>query len=251
MKKILTILMVAFASLTGYAQEEEKIDASKPTNFYTLMDNQVEFSPGSNQVGYRASIMYSPAEKHLFMGELPILYNTQTKAGGVGDVRFRYFYLSHKDYSKTIGAFGPSIDVFAPTGDAEKGLGTGRFIVSPGLTAGIMVADWIQFFPVLSYMYQSKKINGAPQVRESIPMPDDREMHGMSFQVITPIVFSERFFTMITPIYQLPDFRHGTTNVACEFLAQYKVSEKMQLSGFYKQDQRLGGTARIGLTFFL
>ncbi|GJM63320.1 hypothetical protein [Persicobacter diffluens] len=251
MKKLfLSVLMLVFAFQVFAQDQEAAIDASKPTNFYTLLDNQLEYNAGSQQVGYRASIMYSPREKHLLMGELPILHNLNSKFTGLGDIRMRYFYLPHKDYSKVLGAFGPSIDVYAPTGDFNKGLGSGRWIVAPGITAGILVTDWISFFPVLSYMYQSQRMVATDP--ESVKkFGDPREMHGMSFQLITPIVFSERFFSMITPVIQMPDFRNGQTNLACEFMAQYALTPKAQISGFYKTDQRMGNIFRLGMTFYL
>ncbi|MBD0405287.1 hypothetical protein [Flammeovirga sp. EKP202] len=143
-----------------------------------------------------------------------------------------------------MGAFGPSIDVYSPTGNVDKGLGTGRWVVAPGLTLGVMAFERIQFFPIISYQYMSEK---AGQINEN---GENTAMHGMTFQVITPIVLSQKMYMQVTPIVQLPDFRYATTNFACEVLVAYSLKEKLQLSGFYKADQTYGQTFRVGTTIF-
>ena len=65
----------------------------------------------------------------------------------------------YKNYEKFVGAFGPSIDIFVPTGKIEDGLGSDRWIISPGFTVGLMASDMIQFFPILSYQYAGKPVS--------------------------------------------------------------------------------------------
>ncbi|OHX67346.1 hypothetical protein NH26_13840 [Flammeovirga pacifica] len=242
-KKILALLTLLIWGNYIYAQEEEVIDASKPTNFYSQMDIQFEHAGSNDQYGLRNSFIIAPSEKHLVLGELPILHNTKTGATGIGDVRLRYFYLPYKNYDKLIGAFGPSIDVYAPTGNVDKGLGNGRWVVAPGLTLGVMAFEKVQFFPIISYQYMS-------EVAGQVDMAGNTAMHGMTFQVVTPIVFNPKMYMQVTPIVQLPDFRHAHTNLACEILLAYSIREKMQLSGFYKADQTYGQTFRLGTTIF-
>lgn len=70
-----------------------EIDASKPTNFYSLLDNILEFSsrPDENVMGFRGKITYAPSESHLVLAEVPLLYNSRTKKFGVGDPRASKF----------------------------------------------------------------------------------------------------------------------------------------------------------------
>jgi hypothetical protein len=133
MNKLILLLIASLSistSLTFGQDAETEIDASKPTNFYTMLDNTLENtnSPGQNVMGYRGKLMYAPSEAHLILGELPLLYNDRTEKFGVGDIRARYFYLPYKNYDKLFGAFGPSIDIFAPTGNFENGIGSIRLI---------------------------------------------------------------------------------------------------------------------------
>ena len=243
-------LLFALITFSAIAQNEEtKIDASKPTNFYTLLDNTIEntFSPNQNVMGYRGKLMYAPSESHLILGELPLLYNDRTEKFGLGDIRVRYFYLPYKNYDKLFGAFGPSIDVFTPTGKFEDGLGSGRLTISPGLTAGIMVADWIQFFPILSYQYASKP------VYDNVPEELNNSMHGITFQVITPIVFTDKFFMQLTPIYRMNNISDERQDrFIAEAIAVYTLAPKLQISGFFNGNftDKIYQTS-VGLTVFL
>jgi len=103
------LLLLFFCSTASlYAQEEKQIDASKPTNFYSYLNNALEFisrEKNGNLIGYRANITYSPSERHLILGEVPLQYNLQKGKVGFGDIRARYFYLPYKNYEKFFGAF--------------------------------------------------------------------------------------------------------------------------------------------------
>jgi len=181
------------------------------------------------------------------LGELPLLYNNQTLKFGVGDIRVRYFYLPYKNYDKFVGAFGPSVDVFMPTGKFENGLGSGRWVISPGFTIGLMAAERIQFFPIISYQYSSKPVYDNP------PPVADKAEHGITFQVITPVVFSDKFFMQITPIFKMNDISNEKKDrFIQELLANYTLSSKLQLSAFYNGNFTDNiHTFSIGLTVFL
>ena len=228
-KIALIITWTCIAVLETRSQDTE-IDASKPTNFYSLLDNTLEWvsSPEMNIYGYRGKLMIAPSEFHLILGELPLLYNDVSAKFGIGDIRARYFYLPYKNYEKFFGSFGPSIDIYVPSGSREDGLGTGRWTIAPGVTAGLMLADWIQFFPILSYQYSSKPVGS------SVPEAMNKAMHGITFQLRTPVVFSPKFFMQIVPKYQMNDIGdENRDRYVQEILAVYSIAPKLQISGFY------------------
>ncbi len=249
MKTNILALVFLVISVGVFAQDDGKIDASKPTNFYSLLDNTLEntSSPGQNVFGYRGKIMFAPSEAHLILGELPLMYNTRTEKFGLGDIRVRYFYLPYKNYEKVFGAFGPSLDLFAPTGSFENGLGSGRWTISPGLTAGLMVADWIQFFPIISYQFASKP------VYDNVPAALDKSVHGLTFQVLTPVVFSEKFFMQLTPIYRMNNLSDERQDrFVAEATAVYSIAPKLQLSAFWNGNFKdKVHQVSAGLTVFL
>ena len=232
-----------------YAQEaEETIDASKPTNFYSFLDNTVEYTttPSASLFGYRGVMTITPGDKHQIFAELPLLYNTKTEKFGISDIRGRYFYLPYKNYDNFFGAFGPSVDIYAPTGSYSNGLGTGRWILSPGVMAGLMVSEQVQFFPVLSYQYQSKILESVPE--NTI----NQEQHGITLQLITTLAFIDNSFFQVTPIYQLNDITEERKDrYVQEVLFAYFFAEKQQVSFFFRgnfQDDIY--TVRAGYTLF-
>ncbi len=248
MKKLGITFLFLLLLCVGYAQEA--IDASKPTNFYTQINTQLEYNAresGGNIIGYRGELIYAPSEAHLLLVELPLLYNDQSTKFGLGDVRARYFFLPYKNYDKFVGAFGPSIDVFAPTGSFENGLGSSSWLIQPGITVGLMVADWIQMFPILSYQHTTKPGTNL------IPEANKLEQNGISFQIITPIIFSDKLFAQVTPIYTASNINNDRTDrYIQEVFMQYAMKPKLQASLFWRgvlEDK--DHTLRIGLVAFL
>jgi len=242
----LTALVLLAAAASASAQEEA-IDSSKPTNFYTFLENNLEYadSPGQKVYGYRGNLTYAPSAAHLVLAEVPLLYNDRTSKFGLGDLRARYFWLPYKNYDRLLGAFGPSLDVFAPTGSFENGLGSSRWVLSPGVTVGLMAADWIQFFPILSYQYQSKP--GSDLVA------DQTDRKGYTFQVIVPIVFNEALFAQVTPVFQANDLGDDRYDrYVQEVTLVWTMAPKRQLSFFYRGNfEDEVHMFRLGYTLFL
>jgi len=242
----LPLLLIFTFQIVSFSQE---IDASKPTNFYTFLDNTLELteSPNQNVFGYRGNLTYAASAAHLILGELPILYNDRTQKFGLGDIRARYFWLPYKDYSQFVGTLGLSVDLFVPTGSFADGLGTSSWVISPGVMVGLMAAEWIQFFPILSYQYVSKPTT------DVIPNDQKNTRNGLTFQVIIPVVFSPVFFMQLTPILSRNDFDDEKSDrFAQEIFASYSIEEKLQLTGFFRgnfKDEVY--TYRLGLTVFL
>jgi len=233
-KRLLPLLGFLYMScLSLSAQDAKQIDASKPTNFYSYLNNSLEFisrEKNGNLVGYRANITYSPSERHLFLGEIPLQYNLTKGKFGPGDMRVRYFYLPYKNYEKFFGAFGPSIDIIAPAGKVSNGIGTGRWIVAPGLAAALMFSDWFQVFPVLSYQYMSK-----PVYSDTTAVNDP--INGITLQFIAVLAVSQKAFFAITPTMN-EHFLKGTGAFSYiqEVSFGYMVSPKGQLSAYFKGD---------------
>ncbi len=242
---ILFLIVISFMQETSAQDAVEEIDASKPTNFYSSLDNSLEYS-NANVYGYRGNLTFALSESHLLLAEVPLLYNEKTEYFGIGDLRARYFFLPYKNYDKLFGAFGPSLDVFVPTGNVDKGIGTGSWVISPGITIGL-VADWIQVFPIISYQYVSKSST------KLIPEDQKKEAHGLSMQAIVPIIISDKFFISVTPVYRLNNFSDTKQDrFVQQFAAVYALAEKMQLSAYFSNNSKDEiFVYRLGLTVFL
>ena len=147
-------------------------------------------------------------------------------------MRFRYFLVPYRDYSKFLGSFGASLDVILPTGKFEDGLGTSSWRFSPGLMFGLILnqSQTISAFPVISYIYTTKPTSNL--------IPEDlREVdHGINFQVISSFVLSDDAFLLITPIYDLKDLkdeREDEFSVEIESVFDI-MRDKYQIGAFYR-----------------
>lgn len=230
---LLFIFLIEVSPAYGQQEKETVIDPSKPTNFYSSINNALEFSSrgaGENLIGYRANLVLSPSERHLFLGEIPLLYNTKSKNFGIGDIRARYFYLPYKNYEKFFGAFGPSIDIIAPTGSASNGIGSGRWTIAPGVAMGLMFAEWLQIFPILSYQYASKPVYSDTTGLNSA-------INGGSLQFVSVIVLSQKTYLNITPTFgQFYQNGAGSFSFIQEASVGYQIGAKSLLSAYCKRD---------------
>lgn len=209
-------------------------DNSKPTNVYSQIDNFLEFvtAPNYNTFGYNPKLTYAPSEKLSLVLEVPFRYHTETEKFGLGDIRFRTFYIPYKNYEKTFGSFGASIDLYAPTGRFEDGLGTSSWRISPGIIVGFILneAKTISIFPNLSYTYTSQP--SSPNVPDELNETD----HGMTFQIINSFVISDDAFVLVTPIYDVKDINDKKED---EFILEIEpvfdlMKDKYQAGVFYR-----------------
>lgn len=200
-KNFVLSCLIFLAATSALAQER---DNSKPTNLYSQIDNFLEYTntPKFYTLGYNMRLSIAPNEALSFITELPLRYQSETAKFGFGDIRLRTFWVPYKDYNKTLGSFGASLDIFAPTGDFDKGLGTSSWRFSPGLIVGFILnkSQTISIFPNLSYTYTTAPSN--ENVPEFLKEPD----HGMSFQIITSFMIPRTGFILVTPIYDIKDF---------------------------------------------
>lgn len=225
-------------SLTALLQAQEESnkgrDNSKPTNVYSQVDNSLEFTKYKDYstFGYNPKLSLAPNEDNVLNLEVPFLYCSKTNKFGMSDVRLRYFYIPYRDYSKTFGAFGTSMDITAPTGNYADGLGSSSWRISPGLTFGLMLnkSRTISAFPNISYTYTSKPTS------EFIPA-DLREVdHGLNLSINTSFVLSDDAFILVTPIYDIKDLADERED---EFIIEIEnvfdiARDKYQVGWFYR-----------------
>lgn len=235
-----------FISAIGQQKNEPVIDASKPTNFYNSVNHAFEYisrPEGGNLMGYRANLVLAPSDRNLILAEVPVLYNSESKKVGLGDVRARYFYLPYKNYERFFGVFGPSIDIIAPTGSMANGIGTGRWTIAPGIAMGLMFSEKIQVFPVISYQYLSKPVN-------SDNAPANAEIKGGSLQFITVLVPAQKTFFQITPTFgQTYQNGVGSFGFTQEINFGYQFGPKSILGIYGKRDFNNNLTqVSVGLT---
>ncbi|GJM07850.1 MAG: hypothetical protein DHS20C11_01260 [Lysobacteraceae bacterium] len=221
----------------------EAPDTSKPTNLFSSFGHNLEYTEaaGTDIWGYRGNLQWAPNPENLVLVELPLLRNESTGKTGIGDTRLRYFNILWKDYSQFFGAFALSVDTVLPTGDIDDGLGSDRAVIAPAVAGGLMIAPWIQTFPIVSYVYTDST--------DSLLVPEASRgsLHGYSIQAITPIVVSDKVWLSYTPIYLKADSKLPST-FSHELLLNYTLSPKHQLQ-FFLRDSPDTDTQSFRLTF--
>jgi len=260
MLKIKCVLFAVFLisavllSIEGKSQDTTgavEIDPAKPTNFYTQVNVAAEYSFGraDELIGTRISGQYTFNPNNLILFELPLLYNLDRKAGGLGDIRLRYFGIIKKDYSKTfpkVATIAPTLDVVLPTGSFKNGLGSSSLVLAPGIVWGYFFNAKTQVFPIISYQYISKP--GSDLIPESLR--DDK--HGLTFQAIGNYSFSKRTFIQVTPIFAINDLQTGTTGFTTEVKLSYLPTKTSKLQLFVRQEfTRKQTTINTGYTVYL
>lgn len=214
----------------NYSQEAK--DNSKPTNVYSQIDNFFEYvdAPSFNTYGYNPKLTYAPSEDWSLVIDLPFRYHDQTNKFGLADVRLRTFYVPYKNYEKTFGSFGASVDVYAPTGNYESRLGSSSWRISPGLIFGLILneSQTISMFPNVSYTYTSEPT--AAEIPDRLKETD----HGWSFQIINSFVLSDDVFVLLTPIYDVKDVKDiSEDEFTIEIETVFDVFKDTYQAGFF------------------
>ncbi len=232
--KISALTTLLLCSFNTFMYSQGAKDTSKPTNVYSQIDNFLEYvaSPSFNTYGYNPKLTYAPSDDLSLVFDLPFRYHDQTKKFGLADVRFRTFYVPYKNYEKTFGSFGASVDIYAPTGKYESGLGSSSWRISPGLIFGLILneSQTISMFPNVSYTYTSEPT--AAGVPDKLKETD----HGWTFQIINSFVLSDDMFVLLTPIYDVKDIKDsGEDEFIIEIETVFDVfKDKFQAGIFYK-----------------
>ena len=89
---------------------------------------------------------------------------------GVGDTRLKLFWLIGTDH-EFVRAIVPAMDAIAPTGDEDRGLGGGQWIIMPNVVFALQLAENFSVYPFFRYVH-------ADDVQSNFvtefPLPEDR-----------------------------------------------------------------------------
>jgi len=210
------------------------IDPSRPTNLYDRLSNNIEYNfsnGGKRSYGYRANFVWASAtQHHSAQIEVPVLYATSTQKLGLSDLRFRYYWIPYRDYSRKPGAFGIVIDTYIPTGSFTNSLGRGRWIVSSGLSTAFVFGKF-STFPVVSYLYSGEIMSS------KLSSESRKALNGYFIQSTFVYKFNKKTYIDCTPIFVKNSYSNGGRN---DFIVEgnylYMVKQnKMQLGCFVRR----------------
>ncbi|MEP6949908.1 MAG: hypothetical protein ABI863_11560 [Ginsengibacter sp.] len=252
MKKIKTIIRISFTSMflicllktaAQVTTPVAHIDPSKPTNQYTRLSNNLEYNfskSGKKTYGYRANFIWaSRRHHHSLYTELPLLYATSSKKSGLSDMRFRYYWVPYKNYSKKPGAFGFAIDSYVPTGKLEDGLGRNRWIVATGLSTAFVFGKF-STFPYIYYLYSS-------EIRsDKISAAAKRALNGYIIQSICVYNINKNSYLDCTPIFMKNSYSNsGKDDFVVEGNYLYMVKQNKIQIGCFARRYFLGNSTTI------
>lgn len=221
---------------TTYTREPAaEIDPSKPSNLYSSVEVSGEWQQSEGSIhtwGTRISGSYAPSERHLLQVELPFVYHTGSGKMGIGDLRGRYFGLVKKDDTKVVSALGGSLDVFFPTGNRAYGLGSGSWIIAPGIIAGITLSPKVLVYPIVSFVHITKPhLDGA------------KASNGGSIEVLSVFDLGANAWLQFTPKFSINDFENKqNTNINFRLNLGKMVKEDLSLAAeaFWEAKSKFG-----------
>ncbi|MEN9570227.1 MAG: hypothetical protein RL172_1458 [Bacteroidota bacterium] len=228
----------------------KEIDPSKPTNLYTQLNAGVEYQHEKNETLYgpRINVQYALNANNLILVEMLALRNSRTGRFGITDTRTRYFKILKRNISKKFIALGTLLDVTAPTGSFENGLGSSSWTLSAGTIFGLLLSKKLSLFPGLSYVHITKPAS------DKIPPLLKHAANGLGLQFNCSYRFNKTTFMFINP---LPTFLHINGNWSSNWAAEFSLNKivkpnKVKVNLGYNPNFTTGAYAlRFGTTFFL
>jgi hypothetical protein len=177
------------------ARAEERIDPSDPTavHAYVALSPEYRSMPhGGSVSGARFDYNKDFADGRVLTDiELPVLTAHTPGRGsavGLGDIRAKAFYLPYVSPTGTFQAFAINLDLTAPTGDSDRGLGTGTWVFMPALVAKVELQKNLNWYPFLRGLLSTR----------GNPMPVRQ------FQSENPLVFDQMdqgYWMVANPIF--------------------------------------------------
>lgn len=264
---VLTAVCVLLAGSEAFAQDGG-VDPSKPTNFYSYVELTPEWQKYDGGSVYSLRIMPTLAisQNHLLQAEIPISmtdFDGVDSETGFGDIRLRYFWLPYIKPDDKMTHIGGTLDVFLPVGDEDKGLGTGSWMVVPGILFGFQPTKSLSLFPIISYQYIAKDANvtaGGAQPGAALPPgpapagTDNEVSHGVSVEVITVINLPWGHYIQLIPKYSR--IFEGATSTSFNVRAAYggmfnaKLGWSVQFLHEFVNRDAMQNDVRISLSYY-
>jgi hypothetical protein len=254
-KTLLPVMLLIFSNVllaqdSTTTNSTPEIDPSKPTNLYTQVNIGFEFQSSKTEKKYgpRVNVQYAVNQNNLFLLELPLQYNDQTRRFGLSDTRVRYFSILKRNISKKFIALGTLVDVTIPTGSYGNGLGSSSWSFAAGTIFGLLISPKISLFPGLSYVHVTKPTTN--KIPEALKASAD----GIALQFNCSYRFNKTTFLFVNP---LPTFLNvkgsWTTNWAGELnLNKILVPNKFKMNvGWSPNFTNEVYGYKLGATFYL
>ena len=88
---------------------------------------------------------------------VPAVGGTRTSQVGLSDVKLGAGLVTHENLERRFTATAVWFEALAPTGDAERGFGTGNWVLSPGAGIALNPTDLFPVYMSASYLHEVEK----------------------------------------------------------------------------------------------
>lgn len=263
---IMFVSVLLAAGSPSFGQNAETLDPSKPTNLYSYIDTSAEwqgFEQG-NTWGLRIMPTWALNNKNMFQAEIPLQwpdFEGVDKGAGIGDIRIRYFGIPIV-LESTLSHIGVSVDLFMPTGDEKKGLGSGSWIIAPGILLGIAASEKLNFYPIVSYQYSTRAANttaGGSKPGGGVPpgpgeSDKDGTTHGISVEVMCVLGLPNNMWLQLIPkyssIFKGPESESFNARISWGWMLKDNISLTVDFLNEFANRDGLRNHLRVGIGYY-
>lgn len=185
------------------ATEPRVFNPGDPTQAASHIEAMGEYNEGNDSKSPLLRLVYDidwGEGKYSFTVEVPygsVDWSDGTSGSGLGDIRLRYFhqFFSAKKEDASVRTIIGSLDVFAPTGNSDEGLGLGTWMIAPTVIFDIPISERWTVFPGPKLKFSTSKTLGrsSPFPPGRIPEPGrESEDYIFAFEL-------EAYFTYMSP----------------------------------------------------
>jgi len=146
-----------------------------------LLFELYNFQESGRLSGTRFIYNQNIGKRHLLTADIPLLltdYTGQDTHIGLGDLKIRYMFIANtNDGDGIYRTLALHLDVHTPTGNTEKGLGTGTFIFAPAVSTKLKFTNRLNLYPKVWYAFSFTEAAyiAAPIGSGILPNPDEEE----------------------------------------------------------------------------
>jgi hypothetical protein len=205
----LTILLCSFTP--SFAADSDEVDPSDPTAAATNIQIIPEYDRGED---FEARLLRLNYDYDWGGGVYSINieasygivdFNDGETETGFGDVRGRFFWKFYDRPGTPLSNIVFNLDVFFPTGDADRGLGLGTFLIGPSLVFSFPLGNTFAMFPNPKLQFSTGKTKGRSSAFPpgKNPLPDRlSEEHILAFELETFFVkqFPHGLWGFLSPV---------------------------------------------------
>lgn len=150
---------------------------------------------------------------------------------GIGDVLLGWGAVTHENLASRVTASGFFFEVLAPTGDVEKGTGSGTWILAPSGAVALNPTDVFPIYVTARYLHSLESLAGSDRNQQVTDDPALR-LRSLELTIETVQVLPGGFFLVAAPSF-LFNFNQDFNVFSIGLGVGRAISRSFALSGAY------------------